>query len=567
MMRAGLMKRPYDASKFTPELLRALGFMPSGLVPVPEVRPEVRLRQEHGQRTCSINSLGQDSGAITKRVSTDVAGNRDRHGKPEAAELQENCELPPRAGPCQSGPSKPIVTQPCRQTTTAVMAQDQVPVPKVNEPSLGTPRCASLDQAFCREPLRIENLAGERLRRPGWRADKVTTLLSMDIQMHHRPPLTAAEPPRRLCVFRLSAIGDCCNMVPIVRTLQAHLPETSITWVMGRVEANLLGDLDGVEVITHAKKSGTGTLHRRLNGRDFDALLLMQVALRAGLASRAVRAPVRIGFDRARSRDGHRFFVNHRIAKARPGHVIDGFFGFCEALGIQERCLRWDIPISDMARERAQAWLAELEASVCGESVADAAREAMPVLLISPCSSSRFRNFRNWSAECYAEVARHAASVHGMRVILTGGGSRLEQDYAARIIEAVGHGSREKVPVPILDLVGRTDLQTLFALIERSTAVLAPDSGPVHMAVAAGTPAIGLYASSNPERTGPVLGRRWVVNAYPDAVEQSLGCRVSEVRWGRRVRDPHAMALIKPEHVIARLDELMATPPSQRLRQ
>ena len=357
-------------------------------------------------------------------------------------------------------------------------------------------------------------------------------------------------------------------MVPIVRTLQQHLPETRLTWIMGQTEAGLLGDLDGVEVITHDKQSGTGTLRHKLSGRSFDTLLLMQVALRAGLASRVVKAPVRIGFDRSRSRDGHGLFINQRIPSTPPGHVIDGFFGFCEALGVQERHLRWGIPVPTRSKERAEHWLTELGRGASG--VGDDMTTARNVLLISPCSSDRFRNYRNWSPDYYAEVARYAASVHGLRIILTGGKSEVERDYGERITAALHHQPGQdmcgqKVPVPILNLIGRTDLKTLFALMQRATAVLAPDSGPLHMAVAAGTPAIGLYATSNPERTGPVLGMRWVVNAYPQAVRESLNRAVGDVRWGKRVRDPHAMELIKPAAVIAKLDELMTTPVEERL--
>ncbi|AGY91151.1 hypothetical protein SPICUR_00630 [Spiribacter curvatus] len=367
---------------------------------------------------------------------------------------------------------------------------------------------------------------------------------------HHRSHSTESQ-PERLCLFRLSAIGDCCNIVPIVRTLQTHRPETRLTWVMGQTEASLLGDLDGVEIITHEKNNGTGTLRRQLGSRRFDVLMLMQVALRAGLASRAVRAPVRLGFDRSRSRDGHGLFINRRIPPLTPGHVTDGFFGFCEAMGVRDRTLRWDIPIPKAAHDA-------VDRLVCPHDTA-----APPLLVLSPCSSDRFRNFRNWPAERYACVARHAAVHHGLQVVLTGGNSEIERAYGHSIERELGKYSN--VPVPNLNLIGQTDLKTLFALIQRATAVIAPDSGPVHMAVAAGTPAIGLYATSNPNRTGPVLGRNWVVNAYPEAVRRFLRRDVDAIRWGRRVRDPGAMELITPSMVTERLDQLMATPVGERL--
>jgi heptosyltransferase I len=83
-------------------------------------------------------------------------------------------------------------------------------------------------------------------------------------------------------------------------------------------------------------------------------------------------------------------------------------------------------------------------------------------------------------------------------------------------------------------------LKELFALISVSQALICPDSGPAHMATAAGTPVIGLYASSNPDRTGPYLSRDSTVNMYPEAVGRFLGKTVDDLRWGQRVRDPGA---------------------------
>ena len=362
--------------------------------------------------------------------------------------------------------------------------------------------------------------------------------------MVHTPAISFAEPPERLCLFRLSAIGDCCHMVPVVRTLQAAWPRTRITWIIGRTEAALLGDLDGVECITFDKKAGRAgrrALKAQLAGQRFDAMLLMQVALRASLASRAVRAPLRLGFDRDRSKDLHGLFVNRRIAPHPKAHVMDGFFDFLRAMGLHERVLRWDVPVPADARAAAEALIPD-----------DA-----PTLVISPCSSQRFNNFRNWPAERYAAVARWAVREQGMQVLLTGGPSDEERAYAEAIQREAG--------VPVIDRIGQTSLKELFALLQRATVLVSPDSGPAHMAVAAGTPVVGLYATSNPWRTGPYLSQQWVVNRYPEAVRAELGKRVDDIDWGRRVRKPDAMELITVDDVLERIGALLATAPQDRL--
>ena len=104
------------------------------------------------------------------------------------------------------------------------------------------------------------------------------------------------------------------------------------------------------------------------------------------------------------------------------------------------------------------------------------------------------------------------------------------------------------------NLVGQTSLKQLYALLADADLVIAPDSGPVHMATAAGTRVIGLYATSNPDRTGPYLARELTVNRYPDAVRAYLGKEVAQLRWGQRVRHPDAMALITVDDVISKID-------------
>ncbi len=335
-------------------------------------------------------------------------------------------------------------------------------------------------------------------------------------------------------------------MVPVIRSLQQAWPETQITWIIGRTESVLLGDLDGVEFITFDKRAGAAgrrAVAEALSQRRFDALLLMQVALRAGWLSRVVRADQRIGFDSQRSRDFHGLFVNRRIAPHPRAHVMDGFFDFINALGVTERVLRWDIPVPEAARQRAD----------------DLVPPDQPTMVISPCSSQRVANFRNWSIASYVELVRHAHNRHGLQVIITGGPTAEERRYGESIAREAG--------VPVENLVGRTTLKELLAILGRAEVVVSPDSGPAHMAVAAGTPVIGLYATSNPDRTGPYLGRRWVVNRYPDAVKAHWGKSVDQVAWGRRVRRADAMDLITVADVTGRLDALMATPGAERLQE
>ncbi|MDL4864850.1 glycosyltransferase family 9 protein, partial [Halomonas elongata] len=114
------------------------------------------------------------------------------------------------------------------------------------------------------------------------------------------------------------------------------------------------------------------------------------------------------------------------------------------------------------------------------------------------------------------------------------------------------------------DAIGESSLKGLLALIDEARVVIAPDSGPVHMANAMGTPTVGLFATTNPERAGPYLWRDHVVNRYPEAVRRHLHKDPDTLSWGQRVRHPDAMSLIRADDVIDRLETLLATFPSRK---
>jgi len=339
---------------------------------------------------------------------------------------------------------------------------------------------------------------------------------------------------------RLSAIGDCCHTLPVLRTLQAAWPHTHFTWVIGRTEHGLMDGVDGVEFITFDKRHPAASLagiRRQLRGRRFPVLLHMHASMRANLVSCMVSAGRRIGFDRARARDWQWLFTNERIAPQAGQHVMDGLLGFAGQLGIHGRELRWDIPVSEADRAFAAA-----QAGGSG-----------PVVVISPCSSQRLRNYRNWRIGNYSAVVAHLQEAHGAQVILSGASSAIEARY--------GEALAASAPRPLVNLIGRTSLKQLLALLDRADLLICPDSGPAHMATAVGTPVVGLYATSNRLRTGPYFSQDLVVDRYPEAVQREFGVPVAQLRWGQRVRDPGAMDLISPADVIATVDRALGHRP------
>jgi heptosyltransferase I len=271
-------------------------------------------------------------------------------------------------------------------------------------------------------------------------------------------------------------------------------------------------------------------LRRQLQGRRFEVLLQMQLALRANLLSAFVSAERRIGYDRRRSKEGHSLFINERIG---PGghHVLDAFAQFLAPLGLQQDRVEWQLPVPQAARDWAQQRLPGRQRT----------------LVVSPCSS---HSLRNWHVRRYAAVADHAAA-RGWRIVLTGGRSGLERRTSDAIQEAM--------QAPVLDLVGKDTLKQALALLERADLVLSPDSGPVHMANAMGTKVLGLFACTDRERCGPYSDLSHSVNHYDEASRKFIGKPAAQLRWGKRVEFPGVMELIPVEEVVGKFDAYAAT--------
>lgn len=324
--------------------------------------------------------------------------------------------------------------------------------------------------------------------------------------------------PKNLCLLRLSAIGDVCHAVAMVQQIQRHYPETKITWVIGKVEANLLHGLKNVEFVIFDKKAGLKgyrDLRATIKHRKFDVLLHMQVALRASFASWCINAKVKIGFDSKRAKEGQWLFSNKKISPQNQPHVLDGFMGFAQAIGVKAEQPTWDMPIG----QENELWASEVLAT----------NSDKPIAIISPAAS---KAERNWHAEGYAKTADYLATL-GFQVVICGGPTTLEMLLSTEIITLS--------KTNILNLVGKTNLKQLLAVLKLAHLVIAPDTGPAHMAVTVGTPVIGLYAHSNPHRTGPYLYQDYVVSCYKHIVQQQYKQLPEQLPWGIRVKGINLM--------------------------
>lgn len=333
---------------------------------------------------------------------------------------------------------------------------------------------------------------------------------------------------KRICLLRLSALGDVCLIVPVVRTLQKAFPDASITWVISQAAHDLVKDLEGVEFIVIDKPRTPKdylNLYKLFKDRRFDVLLAMQASLRANLIYPLIRAKRKIGFDKVRARDGQRLFTNETIYFSHE-HLFDSFMRFAEAAGAQEHVIDFSLPVNQKYQQAAAKLYAKL---------------TRPVMLVFPCAS---KAERDWPVDRLIEVIQYAQKIHKATVLLIGGNSEREIQAAEQIKQAC----------KVSSLIGKVDIKLLPAVIAEADVLLAPDTGPVHIAHAMGTPVIGLYAVAPSWLTGPYGKMDYCVDHFNEAVEVILNKDPDDIPWKTRVHNAGAMKLITVEEVTTMVD-------------
>jgi heptosyltransferase I len=321
----------------------------------------------------------------------------------------------------------------------------------------------------------------------------------------------------RICIVMMSAAGDTVHVLPVVNALKRRAPASRITWVLQPGPATLVrGHRSVDEILLFDRARGWrafADIRRSLAQRRFDLVINLQVYLKAGVVTALARAPVKLGFDRARARDLNWLATTHRIPARTPQHVQDQYFEFLHYLGVPAEPVVWDIgPWPD---ER--AWQREFFSSFD--------RPAVPIVVATS------KPEKDWLPERWAEVVDALWHDFGLEPVLVGGRSPREVRAESAINARAQHRPRSALG---------SGLRRLVSILDGSVLALSPDTGPLHMAVALDRPVVSLMGYTNPKRTGPY--RRFhdlIVDAYGDAGEDyPLSAEWRPGRMSRiRVRD------------------------------
>ena len=318
-------------------------------------------------------------------------------------------------------------------------------------------------------------------------------------------------------------------MLPIVNTLRSRSPMLDITWIINKTEYELVKNMPNIDFIVVDKSKMLKSIIRLLKLRSqhkFDVLLHMQISLRANILSLLINCSRKIGFNKNFSKDFHSLLNHETIQCSNKIHVLESFFCFLDQLGIKEKLLDWTIPL-DTDQEFTHLYESQY-------------------IVINPFTSNRRLNYREWDLKNYKFISKYVFSNYNLKTVIVGGKSNYEVEKSKIFDES-----------HIINLVGKTNLHQLCNIIKKCKFYIGPDSGTLHIASMMGKNVVGLYVTSNPDRTGPFNNMNHIINKYPLALMKYKNKEISNAKWGERIREKDAMSLITIDEVGEMIDRIM----------
>ncbi|MFL6215095.1 MAG: lipopolysaccharide heptosyltransferase I [Blastocatellia bacterium] len=319
----------------------------------------------------------------------------------------------------------------------------------------------------------------------------------------------------RIAIVKLSAIGDVVHALPAVAALRRALPAAHITWV---VEKRAAAILKGSPAIDQLIELDTRVWRRRLFNRvtlaevrecltslrgdvPVDVAIDFQGLLKSGLVVKATRARRRVGFATADLREPlSRLFLTEQVATARYAHIIDKNLALAAAVVTND-------PEKSGEYVAANAYEFPIALSAEDERFADEAvsRRAPRFAILNPGGGWPTKL---WPADRFGELADALYEQHGLVSYVTFGPG--EEDLAQRVVMKARSGAAQMIA---------STLKQFVALSRRSALFVGGDTGPLHLAAAAGAPIVGLYGPTSPARNGPF-------NPQDISLGRDLACRV-----------------------------------------
>ncbi len=303
---------------------------------------------------------------------------------------------------------------------------------------------------------------------------------------------------QRIALIKPSALGDIVHALPVLSALRRRYPAAHITWIVNRgfepllaghphLDATLAFDRGAFRGNVSRAISYSWQFAHLLRKQRFDCVIDLQGLLRTGLMCAATGAPRKVGF--ANAREGARHFYTQRIEvpDAASIHAVDRYWRIAMHLDAGDAPKEFRLPVSRHETQIVQTLLHDL-----------------PRPWLSVAVGAKWVTKR-WPPESFGSLLASAQRSYGGSVIFVG--TTEDRDDSLR--------TASNLNGPWRDLTGATSLPRLTALLAASDAMIANDTGPLHLAAALGVPCVAPYTCTKTALHGPYGQRGGVETTVP----------------------------------------------------
>jgi heptosyltransferase I len=294
--------------------------------------------------------------------------------------------------------------------------------------------------------------------------------------------MSHSEKSPRILLVRLSAIGDVIHAMPVACALRAKFPRALLVWAVEERAAELIQGHPAIDrriVLPRGwlrSPRGVWQLRNQLKSFAFDTAIDVQGLTKSAAVAWLSGAKRRIGMGGRWGREISRW-LNNRLVDTGNLHAIERGLKLLEPLGIQSPEVRFNVPAAATDREAAEDVLKCL------------GMDAGFVLIASGAGWPS----KLWPVDRYASVAAYLGRRWNLPSLVIWGNDA-ERTRAEQIIEAAEGHARLCPEVTLLQLA---------AIARLARFAIGSDTGPLHLAAAAGAPCIGLYGPWPADRHGP----------------------------------------------------------------
>ena len=299
--------------------------------------------------------------------------------------------------------------------------------------------------------------------------------------------LSTLKPPARVLVKEVNWLGDVVMSLPALRAVRQAFPRAHLSVL---VKKELASFFDGAlwidEVIAYGIARGARGIGdrrrviRRLRAGTFDLAILLPRSFSSALWAVLARVPQRVGF----VGDARGMMLTDKTSRPRElfarHQVYDYLYLLRQTLGIAGSESDYKVDAHPPHRQRMRDWLAARRRRPAGK-------------LIALAVAAAYGPAKEWPVDRYAALIDLLAE-HGAECVLVGAPSERAK------CEQVAAASR----VGALVAAGETSIGEALALLSLCDGFAGNDSGSMHVAGAIGIPTVGLFGSTNPERTAPL---------------------------------------------------------------